>query len=199
MSYYYNYYIGYKKDGKIYPWGPYTADGKKASVFTKSRSFASDLYESFYPIKEEEISDELRKEFEYTDWNNEKKFDVKYLPVSELPKDDYIERGYFLIGEVEAYELSLSGKVDSWFDGFSRKLSPQIYIAKLEHQLKFGENKSQKDEFGEEHTEPNASDYMWYAYPNYNSAAYESFLLREAVDSLEDYKIKDYVILETEG
>lgn len=199
MSYYYNYYIGYKKDNKIYPWGIYTSDGERCPVISRSRSFASDLHNKFYPISEKMISDELRKEFEYKNWNNEMIFDVKYLPVSELPSTNFIEKGYFLINEVEAYELS--DEESFWFDGFSSKLSPQIYAAKLEHQLKFGENKPKKNDEGYEYTEPNASDYMWYVYPNYNSEEYESFLLHEFVNAIENYRLSntEYVILETEG
>ena len=73
MSYYYNYYVGYKKDGKIYPWGPYNANGKLEPMVSRSRSFASDLHEEFYAVSDKEVSEELRKEFEYEDWNKVKR------------------------------------------------------------------------------------------------------------------------------
>ena len=38
MSYYYNYYIGYKKDNKIYPLGPYDCNGNLKPVISKSSS-----------------------------------------------------------------------------------------------------------------------------------------------------------------
>lgn len=190
MSYYYNYYIGYRKDGKFYPWGPYDAEGNLKPIVSKSASFASDLHESFSLIKKEEVSEELRKNFEYEDWQE----GVKYCSVDHLPRGSFIKTGYFLIDEVKAYE----GK--EWFDGFSDILSPQIYAAKMAHEMTFGKNQPQKDVEGFEYTEPNASDYMYYAYPDYNSKEYEAFVLRECVDALEDWRNdKEYVILETEG
>ena len=66
----------------------------------------------------------------------------------------------------------------------------------------FGKNKPKKDCAGIEYTEPNASDYMYYAYPDYHSKEYEAFILRELAEALRDYNMpKDvkYVILETEG
>ena len=196
MSYYYNYCVGYLKDGKIYPLGPYTCDGKLKDVISKSRSFASDLHERFYPVKEEQISDELRKAFEYEDWNGQKRVDVKYLPKEELPTGSFIKQGYFLIDEVKQYEE------DGDEENFSTPISSQIYTALLEKELKFGPNKPKKDCEGYEYTDPNASDYMFYMYPDYQSEEYEAALLREAVDSLESYdltQVAEIVILETEG
>ena len=200
MSYYYNYYIGYKKDGKIYPWGPYTANHELMPAICRSASFASDLHEDFYNMGDDLISAELREAFSYDDGYGGKEYErVRYLPVKELPKGSYIRRGYFLISDVEAYE-----KEDdhTWFDGFYKHLTPQVYAAKLENQLKFGPNKPKKNEYGEFYTEPNASDYMYYAYPDYESKEYECSILRRFVGVLEDYDLGDgveYVILETEG
>ena len=199
MSYYYNYYIGYKKDGKVYPWGPYDAEGKIQPMVSRSRSFASDLHEDFYTVKDEMISDELRKDFEYTDYNGKKYFDVKYLPEKELPAGSYIKTGYFLISDVKAYEEG------EYFDGFYDRLSPEVYAAKLQHEMMFGKNQPEKDDEGNEYTEPNASDYMFYAYPDYNSKEYETFILRELIEALRDYhhigtdSDIEYVVLETEG
>lgn len=199
MSYYYNYYVGYKQDGKIYPWGPYDAKGNLHPVVCKSRSFASDLHESFYTVAEKEISDELRKEFEWTDWNNEKHIDVKFLPVKELPETDFIEKGYFLISDVKIYE----DEENPYFveDIFCDRISPQVYTALLDKQLKFGENKPKKNDEGNEYTEHNASDYMWYAYPDFNSKEYEAFMILKAIDILEEFMPNEveWVVLETEG
>ena len=132
MGYYYDYYLGYQKDGKIYPWGPYTAAGKIKPVFYRSRSFASDLHERFRPVAEDEISDELRADFEYEDWQGDKRIDVKVLPAGELPGGSFIKTGYFLIDEVKSYEAG-----DGWWDDFTTPLSPQIYAALLDKELKF--------------------------------------------------------------
>lgn len=200
MSYYYNYYIGYKRDGKIYPWGPFTGNGELFPALTRSASFASDLHDDFYDVKDEEMTEELKKHFSYEVGEDEIEFErVKYLPVKELPTGSYIRKGYFLIKDVEEYE---SDDEPGWFDGFYDNLTPQVYAAKLEKQLKFGPNKPKKNEYGELYTEHDASDYMYYAYPNYESKEYESWLLRKFADVLHDYdlgKDVEYVILETEG
>lgn len=197
MSYYYNYYIGYKKNEKIYPWGLYNANGQLKPVISKSRSFASDLHEDFYTIKPQNISDELRKEFEYKDLNGKNTINVKYLPVDELPNSDFIRRGYFLIKDIKEYQ-----NTNSSFDLFYDYLTPEVYAVKLQHEVIFGKNQPQKDCEGTEYTEPNASDYMYYTYPDYNSKEYEVFMLKEMVGILRDYKMSEeveYVILETEG
>lgn len=198
MSYYYNYYVGYKKDGKFYPWGPYNRFGKIVPALSKSRSFASTLYHYFVPVKDEDVSDELRAQFEYTDWQGRKRVDVKYLEVSKLPVEDYIKRGYFLINEVQNYSSNFD-----WFDEFSTPLTPEVYAAKVQHEMTFGKNQPQKDDEGFEYTEPNASDYMYFAYPDYNSQEYEAAYIHQVADSLWDYQLEsegaEFVILETEG
>ena len=198
MSYYYNYYIGYKKDGKIYPWGPYNANGKLEPMVSRSRSFASDLHKEFYPVSDEEVSEELRKEFEYEDWNEAKRLDVKYLSENDLPTGSYIRTGYFLIKDVEAYANDEHGN----FEGFYDVISPEVYAAKLQHEMMFGKNQPKKYDEGYEYTEPNASDYMYYAYPNYETKEYESFILRQLIEALCEYHAEgnvEYVVLETEG
>lgn len=199
MSYYYNYYLGYKHDGKFYPWGLYDAEGGIHPVVYKSRSFASHLYDRFDSIKEEEISDELRAEFEYEYWEKEGKCmpEVKWLAINQLPSTDYIKKGYCLISDVKAYEEDRE-----WFEGFSDVISAHVYAALLDKELKFGKNQPQKDCEGNEYTEPNASDYMFYAYPDYQSEEYESFLILSAFDAIESFNMPDgieWVVLETEG
>ena len=200
MSYYYKYYIGYEDvlTGIIYPYGPYTSEGKLKPVVEKSRSFASDLHNNFVPIPSGCTSTELRKEFEYEDWQGNKQFDVKYLKLEDLPDGDYILKGYFLIDDVQAWE---QGDCD---DLFYHVISPHIFAEKMRRELTFGKNQPKKDEDGFDCTEPNASDYMYYAVPNYCSKEYEAFQIREAVNMLYDYDFfvddnKRIVILETEG
>lgn len=198
MSYYYQYYLGYIKDNKIYPYGPFMFDGRIKPIIEKSRSFASNLYQDFSVIKNEQISDELRTLFEYENYQGEKKIEVKYLPINELPSTDYIKKGYFPIENVQIWEES------EYDDFFYDMISPLIYAEKLKKEVTFGKNQPKKDIEGEEYTELNASDYMYYAAPQYNSKEYESFLLSQAVDSMYDYEFFSdenvkMVILETEG
>lgn len=198
MSYYYSYYLGYKLDGKIYPWGLYDANGKLKPVICRSRSFASDLHYIFIDVDKDSISDELTNEFKYNDCLGESRIlNVKYLPESDLPSGSYIKDGYFLIDEVKQYNDG-----EDPLDCFSEIITPEVYAAKLHNEITFGKNKPKKDEFGYEYTEPNASDYMYFAYPDYQTEEYESFLLRQMIDSMADSELSkkaEYVILETEG
>ena len=204
MSYYYNYYIGYRYNGKFYPLGPFTTHYELKPVITRSRSFASNLYEDFNIIDPTNLSPDLREQFEYENYKGEKICNVKYLPINKLPSKSYIKKGYYLIRDIRRYEKEKQEHGDYfYFDGFYDVLSPEIYAAKLQYELKFGKNQLKKNNKNcYEYAEPNASDYMYYAYPDYYSKEYESFLLREAVDMLADYcdcENIEYVVLETEG
>lgn len=197
MSYYYSYFLGYMKDNKIYPYAPFDFRGKMKPIVEKSRSFASDLHSKFWVVGKDQITDELREQFEYTDWQGNKSTDVKYLCITDLPSDDYIKKGYFLIEDVQAWETEGD-------DGlFYHMLTPEVYAEKMRNEIIFGKNQPKKDIEGEEYTEPNASDYMYYAAPWYNSEAYEVHLLQEAAGVMYDYDFFSddvkMVVLETEG
>lgn len=199
MSYYYNYCVGYERDGKIYPLGPYDCFGKIRYVIEKSRSFASDLHDDFYPIKDEQVSDELRKEFEYEGWDGNKTMGIiKYLPIEEMPTESFIKTGYFLVDDVRQYEENH----DAW-DLFYDKLSPTVYMSMLQNEITFGKQQPQKDDDGDYIETHSASDYMYYAYPDYSSREYESAVIRIMADSLHSYSHfkngEKLVILETEG
>ena len=201
MSWYTTTYVGIQdKDGKIYPFGPYDAWGNLHYIYSHSRSFTSDINEEFYPIKEEMISDELRKEFE---WLNDPEDDClkqyfEYLPYDEIPKGNYIKSGYCLIEQIKNY-LDDAG----YFEGFYSVLTPTEYAMRLENELKFGPPKPKKDSYGEEYTEPSMSEYSYFTWPDYNCREWEAYLMRRAIGLLEDYKLKDegykYVIIKTEG
>ena len=196
MSYYYEYYIGYEKDGLIYPLGPYDAFGKLRPAVCKSRSFASNLHDRFMYVSEKKASDELKKEFTYESWNGEPVFQCKYLPIADLPKGSFVKEGYFLIEDVAAY------RKDSYdFDGFYDRVDPTVYVAMVENELKFGKPAPKKDCEGYEYTPYSASDYMFYAYPDYHCEEYEAWVIRCEANALESTKTFSckLVALETEG
>ena len=204
MSYYYNYYIGYKtKENKIYPLGPYDAFGKMHSVFYRSRSFASDLHEDFRRVQDEQITEELAKEFAYEDWNGEKKVQqLKYLPSSELPSGNFIKRGYLLSDDINEYEKT----GDSW-DLFYDFMTPAVYLMRLQNELVFGspvkkEKKDDEDwEDAGDEKRP-CSDYSYFAYVDLGSKEYEVHMLQLALQAYEFAKIPEgaeMVILEDEG
>lgn len=197
MSYYYNYCIGYKSGGKIYPLGPYDRFGKISYVISKSRSFASDLHNDFELVKEEEFSEELLRDFSYKTYKDTEIVPVRYLPLKNLPDGDFIKKGYFLITDVIKYEDGYDE-----FDLFYEYVTPTVYAAMLDHEIKFGRREDYKDEFGDLIRARSASDYMYYAYPDYSSREFESFLIQSAADSLWNSKLPkdvEMVALETEG
>ena len=196
MSYYHSYFLGYMKNDKIYPYGPFDFRGRMKPIIEKSRSFASDLHNDFWIVQDNQITDELREQFEYEDWQG-RFTNVRYLPVEDLPSDDYIKKGYFLIEDVQAWETEGDDSL------FYHMISPTIYAEKMRNELIFGKNQPKKDIEGNEYTEPNASDYVYYAAPWYNSREYEAHLLQEAAGAMYDYDFFNddvkMVILETEG
>ena len=200
MSYYYNYCIGYIHQGKLYPLGPYSATGKLKDVISRSASFASDLHNDFFMVQEDMISDELRSAFTYETWDGKKEMQhVKYCPVSLLPSGSAIKKGYFLIEDVRRYESSKDSEV-LFFD----MVSPTVYSAMADNEVRFGKPAPQKDDFGEEFIPKTASDYMFYAYLDDSSEEYEAGILRYAADVLGEYDSKlpkgyELAVIETEG
>jgi hypothetical protein len=201
MSYYYNYYVGFVKNGKIYPLGPYDHRGELSPAFSRSSSFASDLHESFEYVAENQVSDELRKAFEYEDYNGDKVLRVKYRHLNELPSGSFIKTGYFLIESVRRYEN------DDDYDADDLKwdsLDPVTYAAMMKNEIVFGRPKPKPDIEGEEIEVHSASEYMYYAYPDYRCKEYEAHIIRQFADALEFYDkeeqcFAELVVLETEG
>lgn len=198
MSYYYSYYAGYMTDGKVHILGPYDNSGVLHSIFSKSRSFASDLHEDFRKISDKEASESIWEEFSETKYGTDEKYiTAKMLPFDELPVGDIIQKGYVPISQVQQYEN------DSYdFDGFYDVLSPTIYAAKLQNEIRFGKKEDSVDEFGEVCHELSSADYMFYAWVDYNSREYEAFLIRQFFESLTPYYSEDgrkFVVIETEG
>lgn len=202
MSYYYNYYLGYKdkEDGLFYPLGPFDNNGKINCVFYKSRSYASDLHEDFYNMKEEDYSEQLKNVFSFEDY--EKKIvyeDLAYLPLSELPSSDYIKKGYFLIKDVERY-LEDENRLYN-MDIFYDHIDSELYSLMLKNELSIGPRTQEYDCEGEPLEQHSCADYVYFAYPDYLSKEYECHLLNNAASIYEDitYKGKEIVVLKTEG
>lgn len=197
MSYYYNYYLGYVKDGRVFPLGPFDYSGKLKALLSRSRSFASDLHDRFFRIKEEMISDELRHEFEYEDYEGGIQMqNIHTLMLDELPKGSYIKSGYFLIEDVERYMHT--GDSDSFYD----RKDPAVFAAILQSEAVLGAPPTKYDLEGNPYPIRSAADYMYFAYPDYQSEAYEAFLIRQFAEALERYpdiEFDSIIVLETEG
>lgn len=188
MSTYYNYYLGFinKKDNKIYPLGPYDNEGILHYAYCTSYSSPSGLYMGFEKMRKEDMSLALKAEFDIKDNKLEDQYYQLYaLSYSELPKDDYIKKGYFLIDDIERYERRK--EEEKTFDGFWDYLTPTAYAKKCENEMRFGTPKSRRDELGEEYTPHCCADYAYYCYPDYDCEEYEAFLIRRAAKMLLPY------------
>lgn len=207
LSYYYDYYIGTKdKDDKIKPLGPYDINNKLHSALCKSRSFASRLYERFYPVKDEQITEELRMEFKYKDWNGNETVDVKYLPLSELPSGTYIKKGFYLIEDIEKYEKHSDESVfdlDIFYDWIPESTYYRMLEAQRISQISPIHRKVlDEDNDYEEHRD--LSKYSYYCYPDYECEEYEAAVIRTVAYIYDKYDVglpddSEIVILETEG
>lgn len=209
MSYYYCYRLGYKKDEKLYPLFPFSADGRWKDAICHSRSYDTKLHEDFNSTSVEMLSDEMKqmicKDYLDPDVSNEDRIKevvpyIKWLPLKELPKGDYIKRGYFLISDVETYERRM--EQDGWCDAdiFYDTLSVTVYNSRLKNAMMLGDD-AVKDEEGNivEHA---VRDYMYYVYPDYNCKEYDAFILRTIAESCEYFDYKnggEIVVIDWEG
>ena len=206
MSWYYDYYIGYlnKADGKIYPYGPYvTVDNKEKlrSILNYSRSFDYDFSECFYPVAPDSFSDELKNSEKFKNYINKEQ---GYCPIEicylhELPNDDFVKSGYYLISQVKEYQEDndsecLFGPVD-----------PITYNGMVDSELKFGKPKPKKDAGGYEYQSESASDYMYFAFPDYSCKEWRAFQIKQAVYAITRYQDRhdndemDIVIMMIQG
>ena len=199
MSYYYNYSIGIKtKDDKIYPLGPFNADGKVLDVITNSRSYEPEkLHEDFLPVSDNQKTPELIKAYKvYPDE------DLLYLPVRELPKGDGLRSGYFLISDVMAYKADPSNMENLFYDW----MDAETYLNRAANEERFGPPLTEKDEEGYDITPKSCRDYMPFAYIDINSAEYMAEKIRFAASICNDWDLSSkfgagytIVVLLTEG
>lgn len=210
MSYYYCYKLGYKKNNKIYPLFPFRDDGTWTDVITRSRSYDNHLHDDFYNISKDMLSDEmirqLLKDVSLYGKSEEDYIDkvvpyIKWLPLDQLPDDEYLKSGYYLISDVERYE-SESKDTRSVFDMdlFYDQMSTTAYNARLRNVLMVGDD-SEKDEDGDYIKRP-ITDYMFYVYPDYDCKEYDSFLLKTMAGMCDTYhmdKDTEIVVIDMEG
>ena len=204
MSYYYNYYIGYMKDNKIYPLGPYDSKGDFQCTLWRSRSFASDLHDDFLNIPDECYSDELKEALSWTDECGEKHSQtVKYLPLAELGSSDFVKKGYYLLSDIQTY--TNDEDAEEYDDLFYEHLTAEAFAAKLQSEIKYGLPAQQYDCEGNPFEMHPCADYGYFAYPDYHCKEYEIFCIKNVAQSLSDSNLVNYksdakiVVLETEG
>lgn len=208
MSWYHTYYLGYRernnKDGKIFPLGPFDDKGNYKNVLCKSRSFASNLYEYFENIDVDLLSKEFVDALEVTNVD-ELSHCLKMLPLNDLPKEDYIKSGYYLIQDIEEYIRNKGEYSIKELGIFYEKLSPEIYSLRLNNEITFKKETPKKrvDCEGNEYDIHPCSDYAYFCYPDYSSKEYESFAIRQIAEVFEFWssnsKDLEIVVIEIEG
>ena len=184
MSWYYNYFLGVKnKDTGVFSLlAPFDRDGEIQCVLTKSRSFASDLYEKFDKLDQDKFDERMKKNFSY-EYNGETETeDVYGMPLSDLPKGDILKTGYFLLSDIAYYE-----KDHDSYDLFYDKMTPQEYLLRQNNELKFGEDKRDPDD--DNYQRP-CRDYAYYGYIDYCSKEYEAWIIRTVANMFE-YRVDD--------
>ena len=200
MSYYYNYSIGIKtKDDKIYPLGPFNADGKVLDVIINSRSYEPEkLHEDFLTVLEDQKTPELIKAYSYDDPMPY----LLYLPIRELPKGDGLKSGYFLISDVMEYKADPNNMENLFYDW----MDAETYLSRAANEERFGPPLTKKDEEGYDITPKSCRDYMPFAYIDINSAEYMAEKIRFVASMYNDWDLSnkfgaDYtiVVLLTEG
>ena len=190
MSYYFSYYLGLMgDDGKIRPIGLFDENYEIYPIFSRSRSCASDLHDDFMKVRNDMFTEELKKKFAVQDkgihYTN-----LKYLMLDDLPSDSFIKSGYFLISDIEEYEKNGGDSYDLFYDS----LTPVVYQKASENELKFG---------GVKIGDHSIKEYAYYAYPDYYSKDYESFMIQSAFNAYLDSHIEidrhKCAVLEEEG
>lgn len=197
-TYQYAYYLGYKKDNQIYPLGPFNEAGKLKPIINRSYDTLHRFDCEIAEVTDSEFSEELYQEFECDgDKRKNKRYHVplKKIMLKDLPEGNFISRGFFPVNEVNDYEKS-DGTKHCFYD----HKTPSVYAELLKNEIQLGKKTREYDEY-EQTNYHYATDYMFYAYPDYSSKYYESFLIKMFVDVLrfnEEILEKDIVILEQE-
>ena len=170
MSYYYTFFLGMKyADGTI----DYVGE-EPIIIESYSRGFFEESFlEPFDYVCEKEMSDRLKTLRKISGWDgNEYIAETRYLSFKDFYNlsREYIKSGYYLAEDVNRY-LKQENKYD--FDGFYEKVDPIIYSSLVRTRPETIIRESIEFE-GEKEVLHGANDYMWFAYPDYDSNKYKA-------------------------
>ena len=185
MSWYYSYYIGYKKNGKIYPLAPYDCNHNFYPIFEKSRNFSSDLHDYFYKVKKDEISEELKEIFG-DDCFSERL--ISFLPLNEAKamSGQWIKTGYCLYDDVQDYFQGYFSINDLKYN----MLSPEQFVIKMQKELCSGQSEKEEHSY---------KDYIYFSFPDFECKEYEIFMILNQIDNIYFENSDNIVILLFEG
>lgn len=209
MSYYYNYFLGKREvaTGLVYPAAPFDDNGKMMCLYSRSRSFASDLWRDMDCLPEERMSEELKAQFRYKDWNDEETIEsMRILPLAAMSGKEPFETAYVPVSDVvnkRQYEDDFE-EIE-----FTDRLSPEQYAAfclgyatDVSNTRKVERFDIETNEFVVVELKP--TDYMYYRWVDTQTKTYESWMISTMVHNLDDLAWRppdgfEWVILETEG
>lgn len=203
MSYYYNYYLGQrnKSIGTVSFLGPFSKEGGALPILWKSRSFASDLHESFDFVPKENIDSSIfENKILYKDDDYQQT--LKMLPLSELKNDSPFKIGYVLRSQL----ISFFENKDNYFsetDAFTKVLTAEAFATFAQGYLVDEKPMFIYDWNSHETIKALPTDFVYHSWINYNSPEYEKWFISEVINNLGlSYrcdKDSELVILETEG
>lgn len=185
MSWYYSYYIGYKKNGKFYPLAPYDCNHNFYPILEKSRSFSSDLHNFFYKVEKDEISEELKEIFGNDCFSE---CLISFLPLKEARATcgPWIKTGYCLYDDVQDY-LRDHFSID---DLKYNMLSPEQFAVKMQKELCSGQSEDEEHSY---------KDYIYFSFPDFECKEYEIFMILNQIDNIDFEDSDNIVILLFEG
>ena len=184
MSIYYDYYIGYWKNNKIYPYGPYNQAHDFKSIISTSGYRETGLHKEFWKVDAAELSEELMDAL-YGSCKDDMNIDclsIYKLDMGDLPTGSYVKRGYFKISEVAEYEADIDAQNPS--EIFTYPIDPITYNGMMASELQFGPPTPKKDSFGKEYTPLSAREYMYYSYIDYSCPEYAASVIRSVFHML---------------
>lgn len=209
MSQYYSFYVGLKDKttGKIEGYEKLAYDLKDSdegdvtrfnSIYYRSRSFMPHNYleDNFHSLSEEDLEEKTCRAFQFRDMFTDKLQllnSLCYISYAELMNmnSNFIKTGYFLVDDVEQYQKTKDSE-DLFYDSVSESVYANMCAKKIE-------SKEMEDDEGFKYTKHGWEDYMYFAYPDYDSPEYLTHILQILADSYHDLlfqmKDKELVIL----
>ncbi|MBR6289316.1 MAG: hypothetical protein IKR19_08275 [Acholeplasmatales bacterium] len=175
------------KDEKVHLYGPYDRFGNLQSIFTRSGSFASQLYRDFKKVQVDKIGDDILKPFEkiydLEEHLDPKDLDLKYLYVKDLPNTNFIKSRYVHMEDAKSYiEQTKNNDIVDIDEIYMHNVyTLEEYGLELNKAL----NNDNTDKIQE------LKEYVFFSYPDYFSKEYESFMIMNYIsNSVESWKMK---------
>ena len=174
MSTYYDFYLGYKKDGVFHAIGPYGRNEKGeyylTNIFSRSSSYVTELKNYFSSTETlEEMDDDVKELAKYVGWFSDGySYRLYFMPLSELRAyagNEGIRSGYVSVDAVNIYESIPKEDRDMEFCDYDFEFVSSIVYAKMD-----------KEE---------QRNFIYYSWIDYNSKSYVASRICSIVDEFQ--------------